>query len=748
MNAAVGPFLVVIGACTAIVRVEAEDAASVVHESVRVDYARDVLPILARHCFACHGPDAASREADLRLDVHEVSETVAGEHPVIKPGDAGANELIRRLETSDSALRMPPADSRKPLRTSEIEILRRWIDEGAARSVHWAFQPVKRPVVTDFEESASHDRMHEDTISPQNPVDSLIRKRLLNEGISPSPEADGLTLLRRLSFDLTGLLPSVTEISHWQGASSDEIYLELVDRLLASPQFAEHWARHWLDVARYADSTGFETDAPRPMWKYRDWVIQSISENMPFDEFVVRQVAGDLLDNATVEDRMATGFLLCGPQDGGSEAARLDAVVDRTNTIGNALLGLTLGCAQCHTHKFDPVSQHEYYQLFAFINQADEHTLESTPVLGPSSSERTTTIFVRGDYSQPGAVVSPGVPAVLPPVSSQSPEAPNRLEFARWLVSHENPLTARVTVNRVWQHLFGCGIVETENDFGLQGAFPEHPELLDWLAGNFMDNGWDLKRLVRTIVTSSTYRQASDFRDDLKERDPENRLLARQSRFRRNGESIRDAALSAAGLLSSKVGGPGVFPIQPDGIMLNRATPAEWVTSPGEDRHRRTMYTYYWRLTPHPLLQTFDVPDALQSCTRRRPASTPLQPLAMLNDPIFVECADRLGAELAAAFNETADRLLKSDSLLETEAARRHILNTAFVRCLGRFPDETESAILIEELKGLNLSSVSDLKDGTTGASPAAEASMAAEVGKWSHVVRILFSLEEFVVRD
>jgi len=741
----------------------ASSARSSKADEIRFD--RDVLPVLSGKCFQCHGPDDDARKAGLRLDTHDA--VFRTENPIVRPGDSLHSEMIQRIIAQDPDVRMPPADSNRVLTTGEIEILRKWIDQGAEWGSHWAYQSVIRPPLP----VASLAQW------PRNPIDQFVLARLDREGLTPSPEVGKETLLRRVSLDLTGLPPAPDEIREFLADSSAEAFDKVVDRLLASPHFGERWGRHWLDAARFADSTGFETDAPKPIWKYRDWVIQSFSEDMPFDQFVLRQLAGDLLPDASPDDRIATGFLLCGPQDGGSEPARLDAVIDRTNTIGTVFLGLTLGCAQCHSHKFDAISQQEYYQLFAFMNSADEQILEfaapeelakrdelkaqvaaliadratyaeqqaltntaldqgyqersrtikelearlphfdATSVLTTAAPARTTTVFVRGELSQPGESVVPGVPAVLPPM----PDGPRtRLQLAQWLTSPQNPLTPRVTVNRIWQQFFGRGLVETENDFGTQGMLPSHPELLDWLAAVLLKQQWRLKPLMRLIVTSSTYRQSSDRRADLDQVDPENRLLARQSRLRLESEAIRDSALAASGLMSRKLGGPSVFPFQHEGIMVNRATAAPWVISDEEDRHRRTVYTYYWRLTPHPLLQTFDAPDSLTSCTRRRQTNTPLQALTLLNDPVFVECSEAMAGKL-------------SESSLDEATCIRH----AFLECLGRLPDSKELEILMrvrseayEQFEAVN----------TNG--------LPIDTAAWTQVIRVLFNSDEFITRE
>ena len=737
--------------------------------SAAVDFNNEILPILARNCLHCHGPDDKTRQGDLRLDQREGA--FRTNHPVIVSGEADASLLIQRITSDDPELRMPPPDAKQQLSGTEIEAIRRWINEGAAWHDHWSFLAVQHRPPAAGTQSWSREV-----------IDDFIAARLELRQVQLSPEASRQTLSRRLTLDLIGLPPTVLDQQEFLADNRPDAYERLIDRLLASPHFGERWGRHWLDAARYADSSGFEGDPPRAVWKYRDWVLKALNEDLPFDQFVIRQLAGDLLPSASTDDRVATGFLLNSQQDGGSEPARLDAVVDRVNTIGTVFLGLTVGCAQCHSHKFDPISQREYYALFAFVNSADESRLEfasateiarrdalasqraaltaertayaaklpketvesdpgyqersatidllskkiphfdSTPVLQPAPDERVTTTYIRGEFARPGEAVTPDVPRILPPMPDGGR---TRLEFARWLVSPNQPLTPRVNVNRIWQQLFGRGLVETENDFGAQGARPTHPELLDWLAAEFSQQGWQTKRLVRTIVSASTYRQSSQRRSDLDSIDPENRWLARQARLRLEAESIRDCALAIAGLLSTKMSGPSVFPFQHEGIMINRATPAPWTISPGEDRYRRGIYTYYWRLTPHPQLQTFDAPDAITACTRRQTSNTPLQALTLLNDPLFVEAAEHLARQLVSSgftsddeiVNQAVQISLQRLPLAEERQLLKQLLSTARSRPTTRSQDETRSS---EE----------------------------RELAAWKNVASTLLNLEEFIIRE
>lgn len=740
----------------------AADAATGDDQPVRhLKFNRDIRPILAENCFACHGPDAKHREAELRLDVRDG----ALANQAIVPGDPQASRLIERIVTDDAEQRMPPASSKKTLSDSQKALLKRWIAEGAEYQKHWAFEPPRK---SSPPEIAGVD----------HPIDRFIQARLSEDGLAPSPLASRETLIRRVSLDLIGLPPTIAEIDDFLAAAerdAEAAYRDLVDRLLDSPHYGERWGRWWLDQARYADSNGYSIDAPRQIWAYRDWVINAFNTDLPFDEFTLLQLAGDLLPNADQSQRIATGFHRNTQinQEGGidPEQFRIDSVFDRVATTGTVWLGLTLGCAQCHDHKFDPITQREYYQVFAFLNNQDEPSL---PVYGPDvdpaalrmqlaaaeqelthyfneqaaatqawidglseedkkklpanvkaaieaekdkrnfaqrraifaaspqageaefqrlngiyadldrrlnavpttlvlqerSQPRKTTIFIKGDFTRPAEDVTSGTPALLHPFENATGQA-NRIDLARWLTNRQNPLTARVIVNRVWQQYFGRGLVETENDFGAQGMPPSHPELLDHLAIEFMDRGWRFKELHRLIVSSHTYRQSSVERDDLREHDPHNILLGRQRRLRLEAEIVRDVALTASGLLSRKIGGPPVFPPIPDGVMSQGQVKHAWNVSTGEDRYRRGCYTFLFRATPPPAMNVFDGPDGYSACTRRIRSNTPLQALTLLNDATSVEFAGAL------------------EQIIKTEG-----IATSFRRCTSRAPSPEELAVL------------------------------------------------------
>ncbi|MCE9531995.1 MAG: DUF1549 and DUF1553 domain-containing protein, partial [Planctomycetes bacterium] len=751
------------------------------------------------------------------------------------------------------------------LAPEDIALLHRWSDEGAKgptkeeivaggpKSAHWSFQPIRRPP----------DPTVKKTSWARNSIDRFILSELERKGIAPSKEADPITLIRRLSLDLTGLPPTIEEVDRFLKESAtkpETAYEALVDHLLASPHYGEMQGRHWLDMARYADSNGYSIDAPRSIWKYRDWVIDAINKDMPFDEFTREQLAGDLLPKATMDQKVATGFHRNTQinQEGGIdlEQFRVDSIIDRVNTTSSVWLGLTLGCAQCHDHKFDPLSQREFYQFFAFFNNCDEPNLEiltpdqdrerqkiraritavetelkrydlTTPeavekwelgitdasrhmvpkeiqtlfmvapagrsvkqkkileesfrfadqtrlvvgavanpiaavvhstllqhridlvkqhedlkkqepvvttsmVLQETKTPRVTNVHLGGDFLRKGVVVTAGTPSILPPLPSKP--SLSRLDLANWLVATDNPLTARVAVNRYWGQFFGNGIVETENDFGTQGTPPSHPELLDYLASEFMQRKWSVKAMHKLIVMSATYRQASHARPDLAVVDPRNRLLAKQTRIRVTAEIVRDTSLAAGGLLNSKVGGPSVFPPQPEGVYRFTQIDKAWKASTGTDRYRRGMYTYFWRSAPHPGLIVFDAPDSNFTCTRRARSNTPLQALTLLNDSGFYEYA------IALARRVTTDG--------PTDDIGR--LTFAFRMCLSRPPTQRELDRLEAFLKGQKANFAANLSEARSLAElPSKEADAAViDRASWIMTARVLMNLDEFITRE
>ena len=725
-----------------------------------VDYLRDVQPILRANCTDCHGPD--DQNAGLRVDTAAAIISGGNTGPGIVPGNADASLLIQAVTGAGKAKQMPPEDAADKLSDEQIDLLRRWINEGAKhpeseqpldstdngrKSKHWSFQPIVRhdpPAVKN-----GH--------WPRTPIDAFILAKLEEKSIAPAAQADRITLLRRLSFDLTGLPPTIAEVDEFVNDSRPDAYEQLVDRLLASPHYGERWGRWWLDQARYADSDGYSNDEARVMWKYRDWVIDAFNRDLPFDQFVVEQLAGDLLPNPTVAQRIATGFhrntQTYSEGDSATEEYRIENVVDRVSTTGVVFLGLTLGCARCHDHKFDPISQREFYELFAFFNNQDEPKVDvpangwdalptegdrpattTALVLAERAEARETHIHLRGDFLSHGRQVFPQVPSVLPPLPPNA-KKPTRVDLARWLVSAENPLTTRVITNRMWQVFFGKGIVETDDDFGTQGERPTHPQLLDWLASEFQRLGWSTKQLHRLIVTSAVYRQASQVRPELVAVDPRNQWLARQNRLRLDAELVRDAALAASGLLSPKIGGPSVYPPQPKSVMrLTQHAKRKWNTSTGDDRYRRGMYTFFWRLTPHPLLMAFNAPDSATTCTRRPRANTPLQSLMLLNDEGFIEAAQAL-----------AVRVLQ-EAPSQDDASR---IELAFRRCLSRKPSTEEASLLFDLLAADRADTAGAQEQQLFVPSERLASGIAkGELLAWTTVARAVLNLDEFITRE
>lgn len=642
-----------------------------------LDFDRDVRPILANHCYACHGFDAEAREADLRLDTREGALT-SGSGDAVVPGDPSASQMVQRIHSEDVDVVMPPPEFGKPLSEAQKQILEQWIAEGAEYTVHWAFLPPKSADSTA-------------TQSPSEAIDFWIAREHAARNLTFSPAAAPETLLRRLHLDLIGLPPTITEQDAFLTAfsvDSTAAYETTVERLLASPHYGERWGRWWLDQARYADSNGYSVDAPRQIWLYRDWVIAALNQDQPFDQFTIEQLAGDLLPNPTESQKIATGFHRNTQhnEEGGIdvEQFRIESVVDRVATTGTVWLGLTIGCAQCHDHKFDPITQTEFYELFSFFNQQDEPRLKvqwtpagaeedqepkevTTLVLQERSQPRPTHVLIKGDFTRPDQAVQPGTPQILPPIESEKP-VPNRLDLARWLVSPDHPLTARVIVNRVWQVYFGRGLVESENDFGLQGTPPSHPKLLDDLAVRWRNSGWSLKELHRWIVNTDTYRQSSKLTPEQREIDPYNVWLARQNRMRLDAELVRDVGLTASGQLAPRLGGPPVFPPVPAGALSLGQVRRGWKTSTGGDRFRRSLYTFTYRATPPPMLNVFDAPDGVQACTRRLRSNTPLQALTLMNDAGFFEFAENLAQRieeegLVAAFRRCTSRTPTDDEV-------------------------------------------------------------------------------------
>ncbi|MBL9186955.1 MAG: PSD1 domain-containing protein [Opitutaceae bacterium] len=866
---------------------------SVLRAAEPIDFNRQILPILSDACFHCHGPDAATREAKLRLDQRDGLFRTRDEVSVVTPGHPAKSELFLRITSKEEDEVMPPPKATRRLKPAEIELLKQWISDGAPWSTHWAFSPPQRvpvPALRGDRESEGQRDGGNRQAPPSlrlatNPIDAFVRTALTKAGLTPAPAADPATLLRRVSLDLTGVPPSPAELDAYLADQTPGVYERAVERLLASPRYGERWAWDWLDLARYADTNGFQGDPERTMWPWRDWVVNALNANMPYDQFTIEQLAGDLLPDATREQKLASGFhrnnMFNGEGGRIAEETRVENVFDRVETTATVWMGLTFTCARCHDHKFDPIKQTDYFALYDIFNQMSETGSASggggrsgaiAPVLDLSTAEeqaavtraqagidaiakeielfeltkfprpegkpvidspaaqrlpgnlpatharpavnrrdlngllealpffrdtepdpdyvkllqkhiaairvrdratnnitrvmimdempkkRDTFVLSKGNYeSKTDVKVLGAIPeifrsheagAAAPSPrnvaenrgeggASSSAEAPrlNRLDLARWLVSPGNPLAARTAVNRAWQAFFGTGIVKTPEDFGVQSGSPSHPELLDWLATEFVASGWDMKNLHRLIVTSATYRQSSRVTPALHERDPENRLLARGPRHRQPSWMLRDQALAAAGLLVEQLGGPSVKPYQPAGIW-EEATfgKKSYQQDHGEALYRRSLYVF-WRRIVGPT--TFFDAGARQVCTVKVPhTNTPLHALVTLNDPAFVEAA-RVMAQRALT---GADR---------TDSAR---LDTVFRRATARIPTPKEKSILLARLATLR---------GQFGASPV-EAHQLASIGEferpesvpvvehaaWTALCSLILNLDEALSKE
>jgi hypothetical protein len=838
----------------------------------KVDFNRDIRPILSDNCFTCHGPAKSTRKADLRFDVEDSAKEDRGGYQAIAPGKPMESHLVQRIISNEKAKVMPPPGSNKKLTPRQIDLLKQWITEGAVWQPHWAFIAAKRPLVPGGKTSEAWVK---------NPIDAFILARLHQQGLAPMPEADPATYIRRVTLDLTGLPPTIAEINEFlsdcanakpqaaNGRLPDSAVQKLVERLLASPRYGERMVLDWLDAARYSDTNGYQTDGTRAMWPWRDWVIEAFNKNMPFDQFTLEQIAGDLLPNPTLPQKIATGFhrnhMLNGEGGRIAEESRVDYVVDRVDTTGTVWLGLTVGCARCHEHKYDPISQKEYYQLYAFYNNiaesggVDRRSGTAAPVLelptpeqqkrldeqikkiaelesefkqlneqlqarqtswenevlrddklpaairqallvaGPKRSKeqkelvsdhyfksvpqrqklqtqldqakksltgiqnsvlitmimedrkepRESFVLVRGIYNKYGEKVHAKVPDALHPLPKGATN--NRLGLAQWLISKDNPLTARVTVNRLWQMFFGAGLVKTTEDFGIQGEPPSHSELLDWLAVEFMEpspsrgmsaaipagtpGAWDVKHILRLIVTSAAYRQQSRITPAALEKDPDNRLLSRFPRLRLPSFTLRDQALATSGLLVDKLGGPPVRPYQPPGLWEDFSfNQIKYTQDKGESLYRRSLYTFWRRSIGPPNM--FDTP-ARQVCTvRQSRTNTPLHALTLMNDTIYVEAARKFAERIMKEGGKTPEQRLAYAFRLATarppSAAEQTVLVAGLERALKHYQRERETA----------------LKLLSVGESKRDERLDVAELAAYTAVANTIMSLDEVVTRE
>ncbi|MEN9634359.1 MAG: hypothetical protein RL077_2763 [Verrucomicrobiota bacterium] len=832
-----------------------------------IDFSRQIMPILADACFRCHGPDAGARKAKLRLDQREGLFRTHDDVTVVVPGQPAVSELILRITSKEADEVMPPPDSSRQLKPAEIELLRRWVASGAAWGTHWAFQPPSQPTPPKVAKGALARRV-------RNPIDPFIFARLEQAKLTPAPEATRAALIRRVTFDLTGLPPSPAEVTAFLDDRGSDAYERVVDRLLASPRYGERWAWDWLDLARYADTNGFQGDPERTMWPWRDWVVNALNANMPFDQFTIEQLAGDLLPAATRDQKLATGFhrnnMFNGEGGRIAEETRVENVFDRVETTATVWLGATFTCARCHDHKYDPITQRDYFALYDIFNQMSETGSASgggrsgqiLPALDMSTDEERARVKTTADkleeiakgveafelnkfprpegkttFDSPVAQKLPGnLPVTLAKTAANrrgvdslleaiphfkttdpdpeyaallqkllnavrardaaangvtkvmimdelpkrrdtfilnkgnyesktdvkvvgaipsrfartraAPSAPggdrapvdpapppfNRLDLARWLVSPENPLAARVAMNRAWQAFFGTGLVKTAEDFGMQSEPPSHPELLDWLATEFVTRGWDVKALHRLMVTSATYRQSSRVSASLQERDPENRLLARGPRYRLPSWMLRDQALAAAGLLVAQAGGQSVKPYQPAGIW-EEATFGKKTYKQDHDSslYRRSLYVFWRRIVGPP---TFFDAGARQVCTVKvARTNTPLHALVTLNDTAFVEAARVLAQVTTAAAVSEADRL-----------------NYAFRVLTSRLPTKPERTILLGRLVKLRAQFAADpaaaRQLAAVGEAARPESLDPVEHAAWTALCSLLFNLDETLSKE
>jgi hypothetical protein len=817
----------------------------------KIDFAREIAPLLEKRCFACHGED--QQEGRLRLDAKAIVEYGGLSGPLFVPGKSEQSLLVQRLVGWGDAVRMPPDED--PLSDEEVGLVRAWIDQGASWPAgfgaqverlerHWAYEQPIKATLPDVQNKTW----------AKNAIDFFVLAKLESLGLQPAPEAPRAQLLRRLSLDLIGLPPTLEELDAFLADESPGAYERAVDRLLASRHYGERWARHWLDLVRYADSNGYQADQIRDLWPYRDWVVQAMNDDMPLDRFTQAQLAGDLLPQSTEAQKIATGMhraTTCNVEAGvDPEENRINQVLDRVNVTSTVWLGTTMQCVQCHNHKFDPFTQRDYYSLFAFFNNtplevkfvkdvqfelagptmelplsaeqlAERNELQkrrdamqaeialrtkspeaprsktneiaeadkaenagqktdaeqradngqggkitdlpgeekplkelktalaemkekleairptSTLVMVELKEPRQTHIFKRGNFLTPGDEVSPATPRVLHPFPADAPK--NRLGLAQWLVSKDNPLVGRVFVNRWWAEIFGNGLVETLEDFGSQSEPALYSKLLDWLAVEYAENGWSMKRLHKSIVMSATYRQSSRISPEAWEADPYNKLLARGARFRLPAETIRDNGLTIAGLLTHKLGGPPVFPPQPKGLWrhVGRNAP-KYQVSVDEDRFRRGLYVIWRRSAPYPSFTTFDAPDRTASCIERPRTNTPLQALALMNDPAYLEIATALAEKLHAAAGKE-------------ERAIEESIVAGFRRAVARYPNEMERG----ELKQLYTDQLARYRSDSAAAKrllgesalPLDEAAL-AERAAWFFVATVLLNLDETITKN
>lgn len=772
-----------------------------------VDFNRDIRPILSNKCFACHGPDSAAREADLRLDLEESAKANRDGHAAIVARDVHESELVRRITAAEDDKRMPPIGSGKTLKGEEVDLLKRWIAGGAKWSLAWSYLPPMKHELPGVRAPAW----------PQNAIDYFVLARLEAEGLKPSPDADKTTLVRRLYVDLIGLPPKQEELEDFLLDTNAGAYERLVDRLLASPHYGERMAMYWLDLVRYADTVGYHGDQEQHITPYRDYVINALNANMPFDQFTREQLAGDLLPAPFVEQKIATGYnrVLQTSHEGGVQPKEYLAIyaADHVRNVSAVWMGATLGCAQCHDHKFDPFTARDFYSMAAFFADIDEaqhftngadtsptirlpemellspaeesalvnlarekeklqmctnqsalrsdapartvpkdelaactvkindiHRKARRTMITVSIEPRVTRILSRGNWmDDSGEVVSPAIPAFLGKLDTGGQRA-TRLDLANWLTNSQSGaggLTARVMVNRFWYLLFGRGIAGKLDDFGGQGEPPDNPELLDQLAIEFVNSGWDIKHILKLIVSSHAYKQSSSETPEARERDPLNLLVARQGRYRYPAESVRDAALSISGLLVPTVGGTSVHPYQPAGYYRHLNFPAREYVADNDDRQwRRGVYMHWQRQYLHPMLKAFDAPTREECTAERARSNTSPAALVLLNDPTFVEAARAFAARI----------------LCEGGTTVKERLNFAFRQAVSRDADPEEQDEL-EYLLEQNSSYYRDHREAASqllgvGLTPVPDHLDKTELASWTLVARAILNLNEVITRN
>lgn len=764
----------------------------------QVSFNRDIRPVLSDKCFFCHGPDDKHREAMLRLDTRDGAVHDLGGYAAIVPGKVDDSELWLRITSDDKKEVMPPLKTKKSLTDHEKGLLRKWIEQGAVYEGHWAYaKPVR----------ATPAKLEGDSWS-QSEIDRFILSRLTSENLQPSDEADRRTLIRRIYFDLLGLPPTAEQVAAFENDKSPDAYEKIVDQLLASKHFGERMAIHWLDLVRFADTVGYHGDQDHNITPYRDYVIKAFNDNLPFDQFTIEQLAGDLLDKPTMWQQIASGYnrMLQTSHEGGVQPVEYlhKYFADRVRNVSAVWLGLTMGCAECHNHKYDPLSQKDFYSFGAFFADIDEaeHLTKGTnslPTRRPpeikvwdlptyekvraidaqitrvragndpsvadaasipaaiaelekqkqalakyyrlcmvtkSTKPREIRLLPRGDFlDRTGPVMLPAVPETLGTLNTKG--RPTRLDLARWLVSKDNPLAARVFANRIWAMLLGQGLATPLDDFGAQGQQPTHPQLLDWLAVEFMDSGWNVKHLIKTIVMSATYRQSSLLSTALQERDPKNKMLARQSRWRVDAEIVRDNALSIGGLLVTRIGGHSVKPYQPAGYYHHLNFPTRKYSHHTDDQQwRRGVYMHWQRMFLHPMLKAFDAPMREECTAERSRSNTPIAALVLMNDPTFVEAA----------------RAFAQRIVLEGGTDRDKAIRWACQQALQRDPSPRELTVLrslyIADLADYRKDMGSAKKLVSIGLSPAMKEADAAELAAWMSVARALLNLNETMTRN